>query len=124
VVRPQNHWDDFLWFDLKIGGDGFLWFGLKTGSFRFPGLGFKTGSYSLVIWASKSPRRFLDLGLKIKQVLVCRLHHKIDRWRMARGHTSRSGGLLHLEASHARVSQSDLKTGGGTTVGGARDTIV
>jgi hypothetical protein len=29
-------------------------------------LGLKTGSYSLVIWATKSPRRFLDLGLKTK----------------------------------------------------------
>jgi hypothetical protein len=28
-----------------------------------------------------------------------------------------------VEASLARVSQSGLKTGGGTTVGGARDTI-
>jgi hypothetical protein len=33
------------------------------------------------------------------------------------GHTSRSGGLLHLEASHARVFQSGLKTGGGATEG-------
>jgi hypothetical protein len=29
------------------------------------------------------------------------------------GHTSRSSGLLHLEASLARVFQSSLKTGGG-----------
>jgi hypothetical protein len=28
------------------------------------------------------------------------------------GHVSRSSGLLHLEASQARVSQSSLKTGG------------
>jgi hypothetical protein len=40
------------------------------------------------------------------------------------GHALRSGGLLHLEACHARVSQSDLKTDVGATVGGARDTIV
>jgi hypothetical protein len=39
-------------------------------------------------------------------------------------HTSRSSGLLHVEASLARVTQSGLKTGGGTTAGGARDTIV
>jgi hypothetical protein len=31
------------------------------------------------------------------------------------GHASRSSGLLHLEASQARVSQSSLKTSGGTT---------
>jgi hypothetical protein len=40
------------------------------------------------------------------------------------GHVSRFGGLLCLEASHARVSQSGLKNGGGATVGGARGTIM
>jgi hypothetical protein len=39
------------------------------------------------------------------------------------GHTSRSGGLLRLEASHTRVSQSGLKTGRCVTVGDARGTI-
>jgi hypothetical protein len=39
------------------------------------------------------------------------------------GHASRSSGLLHMEASLARVSQSGLKIGGGATVGGARGTI-
>jgi hypothetical protein len=39
------------------------------------------------------------------------------------GHASRSSGLLHVKASLARVSQSGLKTGGGTTTGGARGTI-
>jgi hypothetical protein len=34
------------------------------------------------------------------------------------GHTSRSSGLLHMEATLARVSQSGLKTGGGATAGG------
>jgi hypothetical protein len=41
LVEPQNQ-----------GGGG------------FSGLGLKIGSYGLVIWASKSPRRFLSLGLK------------------------------------------------------------
>jgi hypothetical protein len=40
------------------------------------------------------------------------------------GHTSRSDILLLLEASHARVFQSVLKTGGGATTGGARGNIV
>jgi hypothetical protein len=31
--------------------------------------------------------------------------------------------LLRMEASLARVSQSGVKTGGGTTMGGARGTI-
>jgi hypothetical protein len=36
----------------------------------------------------------------------------------------RSSGLLGVEASLARVSQSGLKIGRGTTMGGARDTNV
>jgi hypothetical protein len=35
------------------------------------------------------------------------------------GHTLRSNGLLRVEASLTRVSQSNLKTGGGTTAGGS-----
>jgi hypothetical protein len=38
------------------------------------------------------------------------------------GHASRSSGLLRMKASRARVSQSGLKTGGGTMVGGAHGT--
>jgi hypothetical protein len=48
-----------------------------------------------------------------------------NRWReVGAGHASRSSGLLHMEASLARVSQSGLKTGGGATTGGACGTIV
>jgi hypothetical protein len=39
------------------------------------------------------------------------------------GHVSRSSGLLYVEASQVRVSQSGLKTGGDATAGGARGTI-
>jgi hypothetical protein len=39
------------------------------------------------------------------------------------GHALRSSGLLHVEASLARVFQSVLKTSGGVTTGGARGTI-
>jgi hypothetical protein len=47
------------------------------------------------------------------------------RWReVSAGHTLRSSGLLRVEASLAKVSQSGLKTGGGATTGGARGTIV
>jgi hypothetical protein len=60
LVEPQNY-----------GGGG------------FPGLGLKTGSSGLVIWASKSPRRFLGLGLKTMQASVCQLHHKINEGRSA-----------------------------------------
>jgi hypothetical protein len=61
LVEPQN----------QCGG-GFL------------GLGLKTDSFGLVICASKSPRRFLSLSLKIKQVSVYRLHHKTNGRRSAR----------------------------------------
>jgi hypothetical protein len=40
------------------------------------------------------------------------------------GHTLRFSGLLPVEASLARVSQSSLKTGRGATMGGAHGTIV
>jgi hypothetical protein len=39
------------------------------------------------------------------------------------GHTSRSSSLLGVEASLARIFESDLKTGGGAMMGGARGTI-
>jgi hypothetical protein len=67
--------------------------------------------------------RFGDLGLKITTTVswfgpqnraghkVCRLHHKTDRRAMV------------WDSRWVRVSQSDLKTSRGTTVGAARDTI-
>jgi hypothetical protein len=61
LVEPQNQ-----------GGGG------------FSSLGFKISSSGLVIWASKSPRRFLGMGLKTKCASVCRLHYKIDGGRSAR----------------------------------------
>jgi hypothetical protein len=39
------------------------------------------------------------------------------------GYILRSSGLLHVEASLARVFQSGLKTDGGAMAGGACDTI-
>jgi hypothetical protein len=47
-----------------------------------------------------------------------------QRRELGAGHTLRSSGLLHVEASLARGSQSDLKTDGGATVGDARGTIM
>jgi hypothetical protein len=60
LVEPQNQ-----------GGGGFF------------DLDIKIGNSGLVIWASKSPRRFLGLCLKTKQTLVCRLRHKTDGGRSA-----------------------------------------
>jgi hypothetical protein len=39
------------------------------------------------------------------------------------GHKLRSNGLLHVEVSQDRVSQSRLKTGGGAMADGAHGTI-
>jgi hypothetical protein len=60
LVEPQNR-----------GGGGFL------------SLCLKTGSSGLVIWVSKSPRRFPSLDLKTKQVSVCWLRHKTNGGRSA-----------------------------------------
>jgi hypothetical protein len=57
---------------------GFLVEPQNQGGGGFPGLGLKTSSSDLVIWVSKSPRRFLGLGLKTKQTSVCQLRHKND----------------------------------------------
>jgi hypothetical protein len=47
-----------------------------------------------------------------------------NRWReVGVGHALRSSGLLGVEASLTRISQSGLKTGGDATTGGARGTI-
>jgi hypothetical protein len=63
--------------------DGFLVEPQNQGGGGFSGLCIKTGSSGLVIFASKSPRRFLGLGLKSKWVSVYRLHHKTDGGRSA-----------------------------------------
>jgi hypothetical protein len=55
----------------------------NQGGERFPGLDLKTDSFDLMIWASKSLRRFLGLILKTKWVSVCRLRHKINGGRSA-----------------------------------------
>jgi hypothetical protein len=48
-----------------------------------------------------------------------------NRWKeVGAGHVSRSSGLLHIEASMARVFQSGLKTGGCAITSGACDTIM
>jgi hypothetical protein len=57
---------------------GFLFEPQNKGGGGFFGLGLKTGSYGLVIWGSKSPRRFLGLGLKTKCVMVCWLRLKTN----------------------------------------------
>jgi hypothetical protein len=63
---------------------GFLVEPQNQGGGGFPGLGIKTGSFDLVIWVSKSPRRFLGLGIKTKWASVCQFRHKTDGVRSMR----------------------------------------
>jgi hypothetical protein len=63
---------------------GFLVEPQNQGGGGFPGLGLKIGSYDLMILVSKSPRRFLGLGIKTNQASACRLRHKTDGGRSAR----------------------------------------
>jgi hypothetical protein len=61
------------------------------------------------------PQNQTDFGLSVAPQ---------NRWRkVGVRRTSRSSGLLDVEASLTRVSQSGLTTGGGATVSGARGTI-
>jgi hypothetical protein len=69
---------------METRNTGFLIEPQNQGGGGFFGLGIKTGSSGLVIWSSKSPRRFFGLSFKIKWALVYRLRHKIDGGRSAR----------------------------------------
>jgi hypothetical protein len=62
---------------------GFLVEPQNQGGRGFPSLGLKTDSSGLVIWISKLPRQFLNLGLKTKHASVCWLCHKTDGGRLA-----------------------------------------
>jgi hypothetical protein len=101
LVEPQNQ-----------GGGGYSGLGLKTGSYGFDNLGFKITA--MVSWFG--PQNQADFGFSVAP--------QNRRREVGVGHASRSSGLLDMEASLARVSQSGLKTGGGTTTGGACGTIV
>jgi hypothetical protein len=90
---------DFLVEPQNQGGGGFSGLGLKI--------------TATVSWFG--PQNQVGLGLSVAP--------QNRRREFGAGHASRSGSLLGVEASLARVSQSGLKTGGGATTGGARDTI-
>jgi hypothetical protein len=63
---------------------GFLVEPQNQGGGGFSALGLKTGSSGLVIWASKSLRQFLGLGLKTKWASIFQLRYKTDGGRSAR----------------------------------------
>jgi hypothetical protein len=88
LVEPQNQ-GHVSWFSLKTKVDGspdlaskpvatilVVWH--QNHSLGFPDLGPKTDGCGLVIWASRSMRQFLGLGLTAKQATICRLRHKTD----------------------------------------------
>jgi hypothetical protein len=110
------------------------WFGLKTTRTVFSGLASKLVAPVSRFGPQNRQVRFCDLVLKITVTISWfgpqnhagfgLLVAPQNRWREDDvGHASRSGGLLHPEVSRARVFQSGLKTGRGTTVGGALGTI-
>jgi hypothetical protein len=86
------------------------------------------------VCASKPAVSFGDLGLKITVMVfwfepqnqvgfgLSFAPENLQREVNAR-HTSRSSGLLHVEANLTRVSLSGPKTGGCVMAGGACDTI-
>jgi hypothetical protein len=101
LVEPQNQ-----------GGGGFPGCGLKTGNYVFGDLGLKITV--MVSWFGPQNQAGFNLSVAPQ-----------NRWReVSAGHTSRSSGLLHVEASLARVFESDLRTVRGMTTGGERGTIV
>jgi hypothetical protein len=86
------------------------------------------------VWASNRQLWFGDLDLKITATVSwfgpqnqagsgLSVASQNRRREVSVRHASKSSSLLGVEASLARVSQSDLKTGGGTTTGGAHGTI-
>jgi hypothetical protein len=100
-----------------------------------PGLVLKPVASGLLVWASKSKLWLGDLRLKITTIVFLIWTSKSSGLRFvdcatkstgdedSAGHTSRSNGLIHIEASWTRVFQSSFKTGGGATACGARDNI-
>jgi hypothetical protein len=90
---------------------GFMVEPQNQGGGGFAGLGLKITT--AVSWFG--PQNQVGFGLSVAP--------QNRRREVGTGHTSRSSGLLDTEASLARVYQSNLKTGRGTTAGGACGTI-
>jgi hypothetical protein len=92
LVQPQNQ------------GQQVSRFGPQNWQLRFGDMGHKITA--TVSWFG--PQNHVGYGLSIVPQ---------NRWEDEDGvgHALRSSGLLYLEASRARVSQSGLKTGGGAT---------
>jgi hypothetical protein len=88
-----------------------FWFGSQNRQLQFGDLDLKITA--MVSWFGPQTQAGFDLSV------VPQNWYSED----GVGHESRSGGLLRLEASHARVFQSGHKNSEGTTADGACDTI-
>jgi hypothetical protein len=86
-------------------------FGPQNRRLRFDDLGFKITV--MVSWFG--PQKQAGFGLSVVP--------QNRRMEVGARHAPRFSGLLHVEASLARVFQFGLKTGRCTTMGGARGTI-
>jgi hypothetical protein len=86
-------------------------FGPQNRRLRFDDLGFKITV--MVFWFG--PQKQACVGLSVVP--------QNRRIEVGARHAPRFSGLLYVEASLARVFQFGLKTGRGTTMGGARGTI-
>jgi hypothetical protein len=87
------------------------WFGLKTTRTVFSSLISKLLATVFLF----GPQHQVGFGLSVA------LQNR--RMEVGAGHASRSSGLLDVEASLTRVSQSCLKTNGCATTDGARGAI-
>jgi hypothetical protein len=76
-----------------------------------------------LVWALKPAALVWCFGPQNQAGLGLSVAPQNRRNEVGAGHASRSSSLLGVEARLTRVSQSGLKTGGGTTTGGARGTI-
>jgi hypothetical protein len=105
------------------------WFGVKTTGMVSLSLASKPVATVSRFGPQNQQLRFGDLGLKITETFswfgpqnqagIGLSVAPQNQWRKVdMGNASKFGGLLHLEASHARVSQSVLKTSGGAMTGG------
>jgi hypothetical protein len=81
VIWPQNHWDSFLWFGLKTGGDSFLdWASKPTVTVWW----FRSQNHCdyFLVWASKL-NGLRSVGCATKRTKVGRCEIRVKIWRLA-----------------------------------------
>jgi hypothetical protein len=78
VVWPQNHWDGFLRFGLKTGGDDFLQFGSQNQQLQFGDLGLKITA--TVSWFGPQNQAGFDFGCGTKPMEGGRRGTRIEIW--------------------------------------------